>query len=125
MKEQINKKVKNATSVTIDGIKFKSKLEAYTYSRFKEENIPLTYESKRFELLPKFEFQNKKIRSITYLPDFIGDKFIIECKGYRTDSWPLREKLFNYYLYTHEPNTEFYVVHTQKQVDALIDKLKT
>lgn len=60
MKNQINKKVKNATRVVIDNINFRSKLEAYTYIKFKEANIHLDYECKRFELLPKFEFQGKK-----------------------------------------------------------------
>lgn len=124
MKNQINKKVKNATRVVIDNINFRSKLEAYTYIKFKEANIYLDYECKRFELLPKFEFQGKKIRAITYLPDFIGNNFIIECKGFKTDTWPLREKLFNYYLYRFEPNIKFYVVHNQKQVDELIKHLK-
>lgn len=125
MKNQINKKVKNATKVVINNITFRSKLEAYTYTKFKEAGIYIEYESKRFELLPKFEFQGKKIRAITYLPDFIGNNFIIECKGFKTDTWPLREKLFNYYLYMHEPKTAFYVVHTQKQVDELVSQLKT
>ena len=124
MKNQINKKVKNATRVVIDNINFRSKLEAYTYIKFKEANIRLDYECKRFELLPKFEFQGKKIRAITYLPDFIGNNFIIECKGFKTDTWPLREKLFNYYLYRFEPNIKFYIVHNQKQVDELIKHLK-
>lgn len=124
MKNQINKKVKNATRVVIDNINFRSKLEAYTYIKFKEANIYLDYECKRFELLPKFEFQGKKIRAITYLPDFIGNNFIIECKGFKTDTWPLREKLFNYYLYRFEPNIKFYIVHNQKQVDELIKHLK-
>jgi hypothetical protein len=79
----------------------------------------------RYELLPAFTFNNKKYRAITYLPDFVGKGFIIECKGFPNEAWPLREKLFNYYLYTHEPKTAFYVVHTQKQVDELINKLKT
>lgn len=74
--------------------------------------------------MPKFEFQGKKIRAITYLPDFIGNNFIIECKGFKTDTWPLREKLFNYYLFRFEPNIKFYVVHNQKQVDELIKHLK-
>lgn len=124
MKNQTNKKVRNATKTIIDGITFRSKLEAYTYKKFKEANIPLEYESKRYELLPKFEFQGKKIRAITYLPDFVGDNFIIECKGFRTDTWPLREKLFNYYLYRTSSNTKFYIVRNQKQVDELIEQLK-
>jgi len=61
---------------------------------------------------------------MTYLPDFVGDNFVIECKGFPNDAWALREKLFKYYLSKYEPNTNFYIVHTQKQVDELIDKLK-
>lgn len=52
---------------------------------------------------------------MTYLPDFVGDKFIIECKGYPNEAWPLREKLFNYYLFRFEPNIKFYIVHNQNK----------
>lgn len=118
-------KIRNATPNEYNGIKFKSKLETYTYKKLKESKIKAEYETQRYELLPAFTFGDKKYRAITYKPDFVGDKFIIECKGYPNDTWALREKLFNYYLYTHEPNTAFYVVHTQKQVNELISKLKT
>lgn len=118
-------KIRNATPNEYNGIKFKSKLETYTYKKLKESKIKAEYETQRYELLPAFTFGDKKYRAITYKPDFVGDKFIIECKGYPNDTWALREKLFNYYLYTYEPNTAFYVVHTQKQVDELISKLKT
>ena len=118
-------KIRKATPNEYNGIKFKSKLETYTYKKLKESKIKAEYETQRYELLPAFTFGDKKYRAITYKPDFVGDKFIIECKGYPNDTWALREKLFNYYLYTHEPNTAFYVVHTQKQVDELISKLKT
>ena len=115
-------KIRNATPNEYNGIRFKSKLETYTYKKLEESNIKAEYET---QLLPAFTFGDKKYRAITYKPDFVGDKFIIECKGYPNDAWALREKLFNYYLYTHEPNTAFYIVHTQKQVDELISKLKT
>lgn len=49
---------------------------------------------------------------MTYLPDFVGKDFVIECKGYPNDSWALREKLFNYYLYQNNSELSFYVVHT-------------
>lgn len=117
-------KVKNATPNEYDGIKFRSKLETYTYKKLKEAKIKADYEKHRFELLPAFTFGEKKYRPMTYLPDFVGDRFIIECKGYPNEAWPLREKLFNYYLYRFEPNIKFYVVHTQKQVDELIIKLR-
>lgn len=118
-------KVRNATPNMYDGIKFRSKLETYTYKKLKETKIPIEYEQHRYILLPAFTFNGKRYRDMTYLPDFVGNGFIIECKGYPNEAWPLREKLFNYYLYNNEPNTKFYVVHNQKQVDELIDKLKT
>lgn len=117
-------KVKNATPNEYDSIKFRSKLETYTYKKLKEAKIKADYEKHRFELLPAFTFGEKKYRPMTYLPDFVGDGFIIECKGYPNEAWPLREKLFNYYLYRREIDVKFYIVHNQKQVDELIKHLK-
>ena len=117
-------KVKNATPNIYNGIKFRSKLETYCYKKLKEANIFAEYEMHRYELLPKFTFDKSTVRAMTYLPDFVGNGFIIECKGYPNEAWPLREKLFKYYLTKNEPNTKFYLVRTQKQVDALIDILK-
>ena len=129
MRKQTKKKsegrVKNATPNIVDGIKFRSKLESYTYKKLKEANIYADYEQHRYELLPAFEFSGKKIRAITYLPDFVGHDFIIECKGFPNEAWPLREKLFKYYMNRFLPNHRFFLVHTQKEVDAMIDELKT
>ena len=129
MRKQTKKKsegrVKNATPNIVDGIKFRSKLESYTYKKLKEANIYADYEQHRYELLPAFEFSGKKIRAITYLPDFVGHDFIIECKGFPNEAWPLREKLFKYYKNRFLPKHRFYLVHTQKEVDAMIDELKT
>lgn len=117
-------RVKNATPNEYDGIKFRSKLETYTYKKLKEAKISADYEQHRFQLLPAFQYRNKKYRPMTYLPDFVGKDFVIECKGFPNEAWPLREKLFNYFLYQNNSNLKFYVVHTQKEVDALIDNLK-
>ena len=117
-------KVKNATPTQLDGIKFRSKLEAYTYKKLKEANIYAEYEQYRYILLPSFIFENRTVRAITYLPDFVGNNFIIECKGFPNEAWPLREKLFKYYLTNNMPNHSFYLVRNQKQVDELIKKLK-
>lgn len=129
MRKQTKKKsegrVKNATPNIVDGIKFRSKLESYTYKKLKEANIYANYEQHRYELLPAFDFSGKKIRAITYLPDFVGHDFIIECKGFPNEAWPLREKLFKHYMNRFLPNHRFYLVHTQKEVDAMIDELKT
>ena len=125
MKRSQNKKIKNATPIEADGIKFRSKLELYTYKKLKEANIVTEYEQHKYELLPAFIFHGKKIRAITYLPDFVGKGFVIECKGYANDSFPLRKKLFEFWLSVHEPETQYHVVRTQKEVDQLVETLKS
>lgn len=119
----VKSKVKNATAVDAYGIHFRSKLELYTYEAFMKAGIPVKYEPKHFTLLPKFEFMGEKIRPITYLPDFIGKGFVVECKGLITDSFPLRYKLFKYYLHKHRSKMKCYLVRNHKQVDKMITEL--
>lgn len=123
MKNQKNK-IRNATPNELDGIKFRSKLETYTYKKLKEANINAEYESHKYELLPAFVFHGEKVRAITYLPDFVGKDFIIECKGFPNDAFPLKEKLFKRLLVDISPNCMYYVVHTQKEVNTLVEQLK-
>lgn len=117
-------KVKNVTAVDAYGLHFRSKLELYTYEAFIKAGIPVKYEPKHFTLLPKFEYLGEKIRSITYLPDFIGKGFVVECKGLMGDSFPLRYKLFKYYLKRHHSKMRCYLVRNHKQVDEMIAELK-
>ena len=124
-KKQTKGRVKNATPNVYDGIKFRSKLETYTYKKLKEAKIPAEYESTHFELIPKFEYNEEKVRAMTYLPDFVGKDFIIECKGLMGDSFPLRWKIFKYTLMQSKANYKLYLVRNQNQVDAMIDELKT
>ena len=120
-------KVKNATAVDAYGIHFRSKLELYTYEAFMKAGIPVKYEPKHFTLLPKFAYLEEKIRPITYLPDFIGKcgrtSFVVECKGLMGDSFPLRYKLFKYYLKKHHSKMRCYLVRNHKQVDEMIAEL--
>lgn len=128
MKRQRKKKegkIRNATPTEYDGIKFRSKLEMYTYKKLREARINADYEQHRFELLPAFvALSGKKYRAMTYLPDFVGKNFIIECKGFPNESWPLRKKLFEYALVRDNLKYDFYEVHTQKEVDTLVLNLK-
>lgn len=128
MKRQRKKKegkIRNATPTEYDDIKFRSKLEMYTYKKLREARINADYEQHRFELLPAFvALSGKKYRAMTYLPDFVGKDFIIECKGFPNESWPLRKKLFEYALVRDNLKYDFYEVHTQKEVDALVLNLK-
>jgi hypothetical protein len=123
MPQKSKGKVRNATKVDKYGLHFRSKLECYTYEAFMNAGIPVQYEPKHFELLPKFEYQQEKIRAMTYLPDFIGNGFIVECKGLMGDSFPLRWKLFKYYLKKHRSKMKCYLVRNHKQVDEMIQEL--
>lgn len=120
-------RVKNATKVDKYGLHFRSKLECYTYEAFMNAGITVKYEPKHFTLLPKFELFGEKIRPITYLPDFIGSykkkKFVVECKGMVTESFPLRFKLFKYYLKKHNSKMRCYLVRNHKQVDEMIQDI--
>ena len=116
-------RVKNATKVTKYGINFRSKLELYTYEAFMKAGIPVKYEPKHFTLLPKFEYLGEKIRPITYLPDFIGKGFVVECKGLIGDSFPLRYKLFKYYLKRHRSKMTCYLARNHKEVAEMIQEL--
>lgn len=123
MPQKSKGKVRNATKVDKYGLHFRSKLECYTYEAFMNAGISVQYEPKHFTLLPKFEYQQEKIRAMTYLPDFIGNGFIVECKGLMGDSFPLRWKLFKYYLKKHRSKIKCYLVRNHKQVDEMIQEL--
>lgn len=122
-KKKSQGKVRNATPNIYDGIKFRSKLETYTYKKLKEAGIDAEYESTHFELVPKFEYNGEKVRAMTYLPDFVGKNFIIECKGLVTDSFPLRWKIFKYYLKQENKDYKLFLVRNQKQVDEMVNEL--
>jgi len=118
----MNKKIVNATEITVDGIHFKSKLEARCYILLKEAGLNFKYEKTDVELLqgfrPSFDVyevdrgqlkkkvtkggKNQVIRSISYKPDFVYSdnkrKIIIETKGFKNDVYPYKRKLFFKYL---------------------------
>jgi len=122
----------------VDGIEFKSGLEAYMYKALKEASIQAEYEGISFELIPSFDFSNesyerqgngkgeyknrsgKKIRSINYTPDFTGRGFIIECKGRANESFPLRWKLFKKYVAERLKGVTLYKPQNQKECDETV-----
>lgn len=136
-------KIKNATALTVDGIKFRSKLEAYTHRRLSEEGISSDYEEHRYNLLDKFTYEgdiyephkvkgikeftkvSNNVRAITYTPDFVNteDKWIIEVKGYANDVFPLKWKMFKN-LMMNEGYT-LYLPSTQKQVRETVELIKS
>lgn len=118
-----NTKVKNATPLTYDGIKFRSKLEVYCHKKLKENNIKAEYEPITFTILDGFRFNGNTVQGIKYTPDFVGDDFIIECKGWMNDAFPLRWKLFKSFLNKNGLNYTLYLPRNQKDVDKMINDI--
>jgi hypothetical protein len=128
-----SKKVKH------DGIQFASGLEKHMYIALKKAKIKAHYEGQTYELVPSFNFDqeayerqsngkgeyrnrgNKKILNIKYTPDFVGDNFIIECKGRANESFPIRWKLFKAYIHKHLPNVTLYKPQNQKECEETVN----
>jgi len=127
--------------VTVDGIEFKSGLEAYMYKALKAAKIKAKYEGASYELVPSFDFKNncyerqangkgefkerggKKVRGINYTPDFVGNNFIIECKGRPNESFPIRWKLFKAYISKKLPKVKIYKPQNQKECDETVNSI--
>ena len=100
------------------------------------------YEGETFVLLNGFHFENecyarqangkgdyknrgaKRILPIKYTPDFIGDDFIIECKGRANESFPMRWKLFKKLVTEQFPNITLYKPQNQAECDRTIQLIR-
>ena len=125
--------------VTCDGITFASGLEKYMYLALRKAKIKAEYEGRTYTLIDGFEFETlsyerqsngkgefknrgyKKILPIRYTPDFVNDKFIIECKGRANESFPMRWKLFKKYINKYRPYVTLYKPQNQKECDQVIE----
>ena len=125
--------------VVCDGITFASGLEKYMYLALRKAKIKADYEGETFTLIDGFEFDttsyerqsngkgefknrgDKKILPIRYTPDFIGKKFIIECKGRANESFPMRWKLFKRMINKQRPYVTLYKPQNQKECDQVIE----
>lgn len=124
-KHAANKKVKGATPTEYDGIKFRSKLEVYTYQELKKHGIIAQYEELQFILLEPFKYKEESIRKMGYTPDFVGSEFVIECKGQMNDAFPLRWKLFKNHLHVNNLDYDLYLPRNKKQVDEVVQTIIT
>lgn len=93
----------------------KVKYDGYTFDSIREKNYYIKLKllekagkikelelQKEYELQPSFKLNNKTYRSIKYRADFTyktteDDKLhVIDVKGFRTDVYRLKKKLFEY-----------------------------
>lgn len=146
-----NKKIINATPKLYDGINFKSLMEVSAYKKFKQAGFDVKYEPTKYTLMEGFKSKvpyydkavkskravnrdnnlkesKRKIRSITYTPDFeirYNDIIaIIEVKGFENDCFPIKKKLFLKYLATLEGNYVYFEVYSVKNVLQTIEIIK-
>ena len=130
-----------AKRISYDGINFASGLERYMYMALKKAKIKFKYEGETFELVEAFEFTqeaierqsngkgeyrnrgNKKILNIKYTPDFVGEDFIIECKGRANESFPMRWKLFKKWMTDNGDKRVLYKPQNQSECDKTIDMI--
>lgn len=82
--------------VIYQGITFDSKMECelFMYLKVKFKNIIL---QPKFTLQDKFkDNQNQTIRAIEYKADFQIGNIVIDCKGFATKDFLIKQKLFKY-----------------------------
>ena len=77
-----NKKIKNATPNTYNGVHYRSKLETDCAKFFESSKILVEYEKHTYELIPQRVYLGEVFKPVTYTPDFVGESFIVECKGF-------------------------------------------
>lgn len=157
-KKSTNKKIQNAKAVTVDGMNFKSSLEAFCWKTIQENGLTdVKYEEHKFVLQEAFNFPNScmasynsihkdangkkykiaeygevssNIRAITYNPDFCMIKedktgFIIETKGWATDAFILKWKMFKKHLTDNGYNLSLFLPTNQKNVLEAIKIIKS
>ena len=125
--QKVNKKVINATEVTINGVKYRSKLEARCAQILKENNISFEYEPLKIEYIPKFEYYGEKYRAAFYTPDFIIDnKYILEIKGFPNEVYRYKKKLVLLKLLNDVNYTKyrFFEIKTVTQLKQWIKQYK-
>lgn len=128
-----------AKKVMFDGITFASGLEKSMYIALKDAGLEFEYEGKTFELVPSFKFDNisyerqsngkgdfidrgnKKVLNISYTPDFIGEDFIIECKGRANDSFPMRWKMFKKFLMDTDSKVMLFKPQTKLECQETVE----
>lgn len=140
-----NKRIKGATPLVVNNIKFKSKIEASVYNHLLQSGFHPVYEGMKFTLWEGFKptvpfytkkgkdnvLNNKKTIDITYTPDFTfiynGILVIIEVKGLQNDVFPYKFKMFRKIL-EEEPyknNTLLFEIFSIKQLKECIDIIKS
>jgi len=121
-----NAKIKNATKLVVDGVKFDSRLEYYMYTLLKEAGIEFEFQ-KTFILQPKFRYRTENVRAICKIVDFHLESrnIILETKGFANDVSPIKHKMLKFALlneYGISPNVV--MVKNKQECVEFIENIK-
>ena len=146
-KTKTDRRLIKSKPTEIDGVKMKSRLEGSMFKLLKASGLDFTYEGETFVIVVDSFFSsssferrasgkgdfidrgNKKVNNIKYTPDFVIDKgnvkYIIECKGLRTESFNMRYKLFKKYISDNNLNYKLYMPHVAKENQKVMELILT
>ena len=150
------RRVRSANPMEYNGIQFKSQLEVMTYKTLMQEGLNPEYEKHPYLIwegfIPTIPFYTKNtlkrkdkrctplsrntmmahkpVNGIVYMPDFYfeyeGKKVLIEVKGFETEIFKMKFKMFRKYL-EEQPDKDAYIIweiHTKKQLLECINNLR-
>jgi hypothetical protein len=135
--KKTDKRLIKSESTRVDGIAFKSRLEAFMYVLLRDNNVKFMYEGESYELSPSFVFKNnyyarlssgkgdfinrgfKNVLNMSYKPDFVinHDDYmaVIETKGLPTEPFNMRMKLFKRLIHKMNIKCDVFVPQNQKE----------
>lgn len=136
----------NAKVVTYKGNKLRSGLEKTMFELLEKNNIPFSYEKRKFTIIEgeyfdkdsyekqmngKGDFINrghKKVVNATYTPDFTNPykedlKWVIETKGRAMPDFSRTLKLFKNKMVQEEIDMTLFVPRTKKDCEKVIQEL--
>lgn len=120
-----NAKIKNATKLVVDGVKFDSRLEYYMYTLLQGAGVNFEFQ-KVYLLQEKFRYGKEAIRPITVCTDFWlpEHNLIIDTKGMQTQQGAIRYKMLKWVLFQQGLTPTIIMPKNKKECESVIEKLK-
>lgn len=111
--------------IVVDGVKFDSKLEHYCYGYLQLIGVDFDFQH-RITLVDKFRFNDKGIRALTMIVDFVVKKdektIYVDTKGFPTEVSKIKYKLLRNQLKEID-NTDVVWLKNKKEVNEFINSL--
>jgi hypothetical protein len=111
--------------VIVNGVKFDSKLEHYLYGYLELIGADFKFQE-RVVLFDKFRFNEKGVRAMTLIVDFVveknGETMYVDTKGFATEVAKIKYKLLKHKL-KDEENVDVVWLKNKKEVNSFINNL--